>query len=121
MFCPEDGGPYVVKPRFFGSRVAWAQFKDQDGFYLERADGVETVHGRFSGREFVVRVAQSTVDYSGEGFAVRFKQGDPAGSVAGEAAGEVDLTYFHIMDLMRQAVYAADTVSYINAENGDRT
>jgi putative selenate reductase len=23
VFCPEDGGPYVVKPRFFGSEGAW--------------------------------------------------------------------------------------------------
>ena len=23
VFCPEDGGPYVVKPRFFGTLAAW--------------------------------------------------------------------------------------------------
>jgi len=117
VFCPEDGGPYVVKPRFFGSRAAWAQTPHQDGFFLERAGDVETVHGRFSGREYAVSVSQGMADYSGAGFRVRFQEDDPLATIAGEAAGDVDLTYFHIMNLMRRAFYAAGTVNYVNTEN----
>ena len=113
VFCPEDGGPYVVKPRFFGSREAWARDK-RDGFHLERADGAETVSGRFSGREVVVSTRDGEVSYSGDGFRVHFKESDPVGSVEGEADGEVDLTYFRIMDLLRRALFAEDAVNYVN-------
>ncbi|GIS37006.1 MAG: hypothetical protein Ct9H90mP9_0360 [Pseudomonadota bacterium] len=27
IFCPEDGGPYVLKPRFFGSRESFREFR----------------------------------------------------------------------------------------------
>jgi putative selenate reductase len=117
VFCPEDGGPYVVKPRFFGSRAAWEQTKHQDGFFLERAGGVESVYGRFSGREYAVSVSPGMAEYSGAGFRVRFQEGDPVGTIAGDAAGDVDLTYFHIMNLMRRGLFAADAVNYVNAEN----
>jgi putative selenate reductase len=34
-FCPEDGGPYLEKPRFFGSMDAWARLA-RDGFFVLR-------------------------------------------------------------------------------------
>jgi putative selenate reductase len=40
-FCPEDGGPHLAKPGFFGSREGWERARGTDGFYAERtADGV---------------------------------------------------------------------------------
>ena len=36
-FCPEDGGPYLEKPRFFGSLAAWRQQAGRDGFCVRRA------------------------------------------------------------------------------------
>lgn len=115
VFCPEDGGPYVVKPRFFGSHAAWAQAPVRDGFYLEHSAGGSTVYGRFARREFVTRVAQETAEYSGDGFSIRFEENDPEGTVSGEAAGEVDLTFFHIMNLLRRALQDAGAVTYVNA------
>jgi len=114
VFCPEDGGPYQVKPRFYGSRAAWGQA--QDGFCLERSGGVETVRGRFKGKEFVASFSKGMVEYSGEGFQVSFEESDPAGSAKGTASVEVDLTYYLIMDLLRRALYAPDAVSYVNAD-----
>ena len=35
VLCPEDGGPYLAKPLFFGSVVAWAA-AHRDGFVLEK-------------------------------------------------------------------------------------
>ena len=55
IFCPEDGGPYVLeKPRFFGTFEAdWTASSSlsHDGFYMERAETTQTVHGRFDARE----------------------------------------------------------------------
>ncbi|GMU63610.1 MAG: hypothetical protein AMXMBFR34_53730 [Myxococcaceae bacterium] len=59
IFCPEDGGPYVLKPRFFGSEKTWAT--GGDGFFVAK-DGA--ARDRFNGREF----ALSGQRFSGMGF-----------------------------------------------------
>jgi len=114
IFCPEDGGPYVVKPRFFGSRADWKEFADHDGFYVEQHQGVQTVLGRFGGQEFEASLEGSAVQFSGAGFSVSFEQDDPAGTVRGEAEGEVDLTFFHLMRLVSEAVLASSD-NYVSA------
>jgi hypothetical protein len=44
---------------------------------------------------------------------VRFIVADPAGTVEGRADGEVDLTYFHILEWIREAVMASDDINYV--------
>ncbi|MCU1278576.1 MAG: hypothetical protein JWM53_2122, partial [bacterium] len=36
VFCPEDGGPYVMKARYFGSRVSFDASPGLDGLWIER-------------------------------------------------------------------------------------
>ncbi|MBI4574695.1 MAG: 4Fe-4S dicluster domain-containing protein [Planctomycetes bacterium] len=48
VFCPEDGGPYRVKPRFFGSRRTFEAVAPQDGLLVE--DGGRRVLFRMGGR-----------------------------------------------------------------------
>ncbi len=52
VFCPEDGGPYILKPRFFGSEAAFDEFASHDGFYLERQGEATRVLARFDGKRF---------------------------------------------------------------------
>lgn len=47
VFCPEDGGPYVIKPHWFGSQASFEAEHHLEGFYLEDAS---TLVGRFLGR-----------------------------------------------------------------------
>jgi ferredoxin len=35
VFCPEDGGPYVEKPRFFGSLETYRKYAGRNGFYID--------------------------------------------------------------------------------------
>jgi putative selenate reductase len=35
VFCPEDGGPYVEKPRFFGSLETYRKYAGKNGFYID--------------------------------------------------------------------------------------
>ena len=35
VFCPEDGGPYVEKPRFFGSLETYRKYAGTNGFYID--------------------------------------------------------------------------------------
>ena len=58
MFCPEDGGPYVIKPRFFAGEASWREAHEKDGFFLERVPpaGVR-LRGRIDGVAYtLVRV-----------------------------------------------------------------
>jgi len=114
IFCPEDGGPYVLKPRFFGHLEDWRRFKDHDGFHLEERDGAQHVHGRFRGQEFHLVSRGMSVEYEGEGFRVTFDRRDIAGTCEGPEA-EIDLTWFYLMDLMREAIFESKDVNYVNA------
>ena len=48
-FCPEDGGPYLEKPRFFGSLEAWRRLADRDGFFVRAREDGERAWGRVGG------------------------------------------------------------------------
>jgi putative selenate reductase len=58
-FCPEDGGPYVEKPRFFGSLDAWRRLA-RDGFFVLRQDQLDAAWGRLGGREYHLEVDRAT-------------------------------------------------------------
>jgi len=112
VFCPEDGGPYLAKPRFFGSLEAWRAAPGLDGFHLERAGARDLVRGRIAGRELELELAGERATLRGSGFELRFLTRDPLGTLAGEARGEVDLTYYWILRWVRDAVYAPGQLSY---------
>ena len=114
VFCPEDGGPYVIKPRFFASAAAWAEDRPRDGFQIERRGDGLFVRGRFAGRETSVELAGGQVVYAGDGFRLRFAEADPLATLAGEADGEVDLTYFRLMAMIGRALLAPSEVNYLN-------
>jgi len=119
VFCPEDGGPYVLKPRFFGSLERW-RASSLDGFHVGRGGPGEMIAGRFDGREYELVAADGRLSYSGPGFSVSYDEGDPFGTVEGESSGEIDLTYAHIMDALRKAVLGLDAVNYVScAVEGD--
>ena len=115
VFCPEDGGPYVVKPRFFRRAEDWRTSIELDGFQMARRSGRDEVLGRFEGQEFELRAEASEIAFTGPGFRVRFDRQDPEGTLEGEAEGEVDLTYFFLMDALRLAILDGDRINYINS------
>ncbi|MDP6407765.1 MAG: glutamate synthase [Planctomycetota bacterium] len=108
VFCPEDGGPYAVKPRFFGSLSDWRAFAHLDGFHL---DG-QTLRGRFEGVEVRLTRDGERSLFSGEGFTLRLDEADPLAAPRGRAEGEVDLAYFHLLCWVRDALLAADGLAY---------
>lgn len=114
VFCPEDGGPYVVKPRFFGSLEDWRLFSALDGFALEPGGGQTRLWGRINGNEFSLSDGNGRARFSGADFAVTLDPGDPIATIEGTASGEIDLTYLHILRWVRDAVFAGDRVNYLN-------
>ncbi len=113
IFCPEDGGPYQIKPLFFGSLADWQRFSDHDGFFLERTTSSQSIRGRFSGRAFRVEAVDGEILYEGEGFSLRFREGELSTPIAGDVAGEVDLTYLFILEMLREALLDDSQVSYV--------
>ncbi len=56
VFCPEDGGPYIEKPRFFGSLEAWRRLRERDGFFARRQGDIDLIWGRIRGVEYHLEV-----------------------------------------------------------------
>jgi putative selenate reductase len=115
VLCPEDGGPYLTKPLFFGSLAAFEAARDHDGFVVEnRRDGV-AMRGRFGGAVVTVEKTDARVRYSGEGFDLAFDPNDVAATVSGAADGPVDLTRLRMMLPMLDAVVAPEAINYVSA------
>jgi putative selenate reductase len=114
VFCPEDGGPYVMKPRFFRRLEDWREPPRLDGFHLERQGERQIVSGRFDGREYQLEAEAGELTYSGEGFEITFGEDDPREKAAGHGPEVVDLTYAFIMDRLRRALLDPEQVNYLN-------
>jgi putative selenate reductase len=114
VFCPEDGGPYRIKPRFFATESAWIEDRPRDGFHVARVGSAIAIRARFAGVEYRVEIDGGEALYEGDGFRLRFAESDPVGTLRGEAAGEVDLTYFRLMALTGRAVLEPSDVNYVN-------
>jgi putative selenate reductase len=117
VFCPEDGGPYVLKPRFFGSLERW-RASSLDGFYVGHRGRGEMIIGRFDGLEYELVATDGRLAYSGPGFSVSYDACDPFGSVEGSGSGEIDLTFAQIMDALRRAVLDRSAVNYVSCAVG---
>ena len=54
IFCPEDGGPFVEKPRFFGSLETFHRDAGANGFFIDFEH--HAIHGVMSGERYVLVV-----------------------------------------------------------------
>ncbi|MCO4762005.1 MAG: 4Fe-4S dicluster domain-containing protein [Myxococcales bacterium] len=115
-FCPDHGGPYLLKPRFFGSLEQWQLWSKHDGFFVSRGDGADlgavgrvgdTAFGRFEGRSFssVLR-ADGRFDFDHEGTALVVDLETLSIDSDLEPGTQVDLTYLRLLNTMRRAILA---------------
>ena len=108
MLCPEDGGPYLTKPLFFGSLAAFEAARDHDGFVVETRGGGVAMRGRFGGEVVTVEKTDAGARYSGDGFDLAFDPDDVAATLSGAADGPVDLTRLRMMLPMLEAIVAPE-------------
>jgi putative selenate reductase len=52
VFCPEDGGPQVEKPRFFGSMESYRRDAGRNGYFVEYSGTTKAIHGTFGGKRY---------------------------------------------------------------------
>jgi putative selenate reductase len=122
VFCPEDGGPYAIKPRFFGRVDDWRENSALDGFCLERTAGGDVMYGRFGGKAYRLERVGDRSRFAGQGFAVILDEADPGATLGAPAPGEgeplvepgveIDLSYARILAWLRDAVYAGDAINH---------
>ena len=119
VFCPEDGGPYVMKARFHGRLDAFEADVTGDAFWVSRtADGSE-VRARHGGAAYrlVRRDGSARIRYEGPGFALDLDLADPTATASGEAVGEVDLTWAHLLARYGDAVLDDPAGNWVGALN----
>ena len=113
IFCPEDGGPYLVKPRFFRRHEDWRRYTHLDGFQLERQAVGSTLHARIDGRELSLEQLGARRRFSGPDFELEFDPADPLASLTGTATKEVELSWWQVLEWLRESVYESSTPSWL--------
>ncbi|MGE5360947.1 MAG: 4Fe-4S dicluster domain-containing protein [Bacteroidales bacterium] len=116
VFCPEHGGPYKTKPRFFGSREAFA-CAQEDGYWVSAAGATLTVHARLGGFEYELDEHETAVRFAGPGFEVTFDPRDPSETLHVEQDGSdeiIDMAPRGLMLALGRAVLDRARVNYVN-------
>jgi putative selenate reductase len=54
ILCPEDGGPFIEKPRFFGSVEAYRKDARDNGFHLLFQGSRRTIFGTIGGKAYLL-------------------------------------------------------------------
>ncbi|MGO8790047.1 MAG: 4Fe-4S dicluster domain-containing protein [Terriglobia bacterium] len=52
VFCPEDGGPYIEKPRFFSSLETYRKYAGRNGFYINFEGDRTSIYGTIAGATY---------------------------------------------------------------------
>jgi putative selenate reductase len=80
VFCPEDGGPYVEKPRFFGSLETYRKHAGRNGFFIDFAGGRKTLYATLAGQSHTL-ILDSAADRAWfDGVEMGARSSEPTGS-----------------------------------------
>jgi putative selenate reductase len=121
VFCPEDGGPYIEKPRFFGSLDSWQKWKHLNGFVLLQNKQGPVLHGRFKDIECTLHVDNQTrtsqFEVSGCTLTMDRHSGNviEAKLVQGSSEKHIDLRYYHVMTTLLEGMLRTKGVHFVNA------
>ncbi len=121
VFCPEDGGPYVEKPRFFGSLSSFRHWKNLSGFYLEIRPNSSSLTGRFKDREFelnwdprldryVFSSSTAAIETNASTHEIR------RASLMNAKTGVIDMQYYHAMSVLLKGMLNTSRVNFVNVD-----
>lgn len=121
VFCPEDGGPYIEKPRFFGSIDSFRQFKNLSGFYLDIGQDKSTLTGRFKDREFELswdRV-RDTYAFISDSAAIETDARTHEirnAALINSGNGVIDMQYYYAMSSLMRGMLNTRRVNFVNLD-----
>ena len=117
VFCPEDGGPYIEKPRFFGSLEQWKEWNNLSGFALLRENGKVSLYGRFKDREYKLTFDNSKNEavFSSDEFNITMDW-DSSGiiDVSADTDTTVNMEYYYAMRTLMKGMMNPSRVHYVN-------
>lgn len=102
-YCPEHGGPFIEKPRFFFSEASYRKFSKYDGFYFPTSD---SMIGRIHGQEYSLSFDEQKNEYCWRNGGVEFVLDAANHFLAGAVSdginegAEIDMTPFYIMRVL---------------------
>ncbi|MFQ5771561.1 MAG: hypothetical protein ACE5HX_13565, partial [bacterium] len=99
-YCPEYGGPFIEKPRFFFSKASYDKHSEYDGFYFPTPN---SLRGRIGGEEYVLAFEAESQEYIWRNSEVeveldtenRFISGKPSTEPGNSI--EIDMTAYYIL------------------------
>ena len=122
VYCPEDGGPFAQKPKYFGDMETFRHHQDRDGFLVERADGKDRVWGRLKGGEYYLEVDTSAntalfTDHVLELSLDRRRPAKPTSSrivEPGHNGHILDMKYYFWMEKCLEGAMNPSKLNYVN-------
>jgi ferredoxin len=119
VHCPEDGGPQIEKPRFFGSRDSY-RAAGRQGFYIEYAGNAQVIYGTLEGKSYRVAVENGRTSFDDGVVEVEFR-GHEVTLAAWKAKPEAEveghiirlLPYLQLRCLL-QAVSDPSKINFVN-------
>lgn len=123
-FCPEYGGPYIMKPRFFGSLETYGIHGEHDGFVVTSSAHGPAITGRILGVEYTLTpTATAGLDRFSDGVLeveIVRAGGKVKSTTVRDAArlGHVtDLKNYWQLVLLLQGVRNRSRVNFVNADD----
>jgi putative selenate reductase len=124
VFCPEDGGPYIEKPRLFGSLASFLADAPRPGFFVRREDdGSLAARGRWAGRDLDLLVKADGSALFRDGVAeLRFSTAEAAApeearllAPAPPEGHVVQVGHYHSLRAVLTGLFAPNAVSWLTA------
>lgn len=121
VFCPEDGGPYIEKPRFFGSLESFRKWNTLSGFVLLYNKNETVLFGRFKEKEFELTLDrnQQTATLKSSNSLVTTEWGSHtilnATLLASSSLELVDMHYYFAMATLMRGMLNTNRVHFINS------
>jgi putative selenate reductase len=124
VFCPEDGGPYIEKPRLFSSLAAFLADAPRPGFFVRReGDGSLAARGRWGGRDLDLLVRPGGSALFRDGVAeLRFASAEAAApeearllALSPHEGHVVPVGTYHSLRAVVTGLFAPGAVSWLTA------
>jgi putative selenate reductase len=121
-YCPEDGGPFAQKPKFFGSMETFQEGVERDGFYVEKVGLTQQIWGRFQSRQYYLEVDPTSnqarfTDHVIELTLDRSRPDRPLSKTiveSGQAGHVLNMKYYFWMEKCLEGVLHPSRVNYVN-------
>ena len=115
IFCPEDGGPFAAKPRFFSTCDRWRKSASVEGFFLDWSGG-PTLYGTIGNQEYSLALDGDRARFTQPGASVEIRlDGNEILSWQVEREVLLDMLPYLKLKLLAQSVSDPRRVHFANA------